>query len=56
MSLSYREKYLTKTFNQLQEKLNNTYEHIFDGEFKEAKKLINSISYDLKQIKKQMEQ
>ncbi len=55
MPLEYRERYLIRTFNHMHDKLNNAFEKISDGEFEECKGTINSLIYDLKEIKKRME-
>jgi ribosomal protein S17E len=55
MALSSRQAYLEKTFNRMHDKLNDAYEHVFDGEFEDGKNTINSLIYDLRQMKKSME-
>lgn len=55
MSILQREKYLTSVFNRMHDKLNNAYEDIYDGEFEDCKEGINSLIYDLRQLKKTME-
>jgi ribosomal protein S17E len=55
MALSSRQKYLSTTFDRMHEKLNDAYEHVFDGEFEECKNTVNSLIYDLRQLKKSMQ-
>ena len=54
MSAENRHNYLNKTFNELHRKLNNAYEEIYDGEFEECNNTLNSIIYDIREIKKIM--
>jgi hypothetical protein len=55
MALSSRQTYLAKTFDNMHDKLNNAYEEAFDGEFEQCKNTVNSLIYDLRQLKKSME-
>jgi ribosomal protein S17E len=54
MALYSRQKYLNDTFDKMHNKLNNAYEHVFDGEFEQCKNTVNSLIYDLRQLKKSM--
>lgn len=55
MESSPRQKYLVSTFKRMHDKLNNAFEYTFDGDFEDCKNTINSLIYDLKQLKKSME-
>ena len=55
MSISQRQKYLDGVFNRMHDKLNDAYEEIYEGEFEACKETINSLIYDLRQLKKAME-
>lgn len=55
MKSTPRQKYLISTFNRMHEKLDNAYEYVFDGEFEKCKNTVNSLIYDLKQLKKSMQ-
>jgi len=55
MSVLQRERYLNNVFNRMHDKLNNAYEDIYDGDFEDCKEVINSLIYDLRQLKKTME-
>jgi hypothetical protein len=55
MALASRQTYLNKTFDKMHDKLNDAYEHAFDGEFEQCKNTVNSLIYDLRQLKKSME-
>jgi ribosomal protein S17E len=55
MALTSRQTYLAKTFDNMHDKLNNAYEEAFDGEFEQCKNTVNSLIYDLRQLKKSME-
>lgn len=55
MKLTPRKRYLSSTFDKMHDKLNDAFESVFDGDFEDCKMTINSLIYDLKQIKKSME-
>jgi|TARA_B100000497_G_C7651048_1_gene391692 ribosomal protein S17E len=55
MASSSRQVYLNNVFNRMHEKLNDAYEHVFDGDFEESKNTVNSLIYDLRQLKKSMD-
>jgi|TARA_B110000259_G_scaffold29573_1_gene31900 ribosomal protein S17E len=54
MALSSRQTYLNNVFNRMHEKLNDAYEDVFDGDFEQSKNTVNSLIYDLRQLKKSM--
>ena len=54
MKLTPRKRYLSSTFDKMHDKLNDAFESVFDGDFEDCKMTINSLIYDLKQIKKSM--
>lgn len=55
MTLETRHKYLTNVFDRLHDKLDDAFETIYDGDFEDCKNTVNSLIYDLKQLKKTME-
>tara|TARA_A100001201_G_C4081989_1_gene199261 strand:- start:596 stop:766 length:171 start_codon:yes stop_codon:yes gene_type:complete len=55
MAATSREQYLVNVFNKMHSKLDSAFEDVFDGEFDECKNTINSLIYDLKDLKKTME-
>ena len=55
MESTPRQKYLTSTFDRMHDTLNNAFEYIFDGDFEDCKNTVNSLIYDLRQLKKSME-
>lgn len=55
MDITPRQRYLNKAFDRMHDKLNDAFEHVFDGEFEECKNTVNSLIYDLRQLKKSME-
>jgi len=55
MESTPRQKYLTSTFDRMHDKLNDAFEYIFDGDFEDCKNTVNSLIYDLRQLKKSME-
>lgn len=55
MALRQRETYLIKTFNILHDKLNEVFEGVTDGNFEESRNTINSLIFDLKELKKNTE-
>jgi hypothetical protein len=54
MSAENRHNFLTNTFDDLHRKLNNAYEEVYDGEFDKGNNTLNSIIYDIREIKKIM--
>lgn len=54
MSAENRHNFLTNTFDDLHRKLNNAYEEVYDGEFEKGNNTLNSIIYDIREIKKIM--
>lgn len=53
--LIQRETYLIKTFDSLHDKLNDVFEDVSDGNFEASRNTINSLIYDLKELKKNTE-
>ena len=53
--LIQRETYLIKTFDVLHDKLNDVFESVSDGNFEDSRNSINSLIYDLKELKKNTE-
>lgn len=53
--LKQRETYLIKTFDKLHDKLNDVFEGVSDGNFEDSRNSINSLIYDLKELKKNTE-
>lgn len=54
MSAEHRHTFLTNTFDSLHQKLNQAFEEIYDGEFDECNNTLNSIIYDIREVKKVM--
>ncbi len=55
MAITSRERYIMNVFTKMHSKLDSAFEDVFDGEFDECKNTINSLIYDLKDLKKSME-
>jgi len=55
MAIAHREQYLIRTFNDMHDKLTDAFEEISDGDFDDCKNTINSLIYDLREVKKRME-
>lgn len=55
MLITPRQKYLTSTFDRMHKKLDDAYESVFEGDFNDCKNTVNSLIYDLRQLKKSME-
>ena len=53
--LIQRETYLIKTFDRLHDKLNDVFESVSDGNFEDSRNSINSLIFDLKELKKNTE-
>jgi predicted translin family RNA/ssDNA-binding protein len=54
MSSENRLNYLNNVFNNIHQKLNNAFEEIHDGEFEQGQNTLNSIIYDVRELKKTM--
>jgi hypothetical protein len=55
MELPHRHKYLSSRFDRMHDKLNDAFEEVYEGDFECCRNTINSLIYDLRQIKKSME-
>jgi hypothetical protein len=55
MAIEHRQKYLIRIFNGMHDKLTEAFEEVSDGEFDQCKNTINSLIYDLKDVKKRMQ-
>ena len=54
MSSHNRLIFLNKTFETIHQKLNEAFEDIYEGDFDSGQNKINSIIYDLRDLKKTM--
>lgn len=54
MSSENRLNYLNKSFDKIHQKLSDAFEDIVDGDFEEGQNTLNSVIYDIREIKKIM--
>ena len=54
MSSENRLNFLTNSFDNIHQKLNDAFEEIADGDFEDGQNTLNSIIYDVREIKKIM--
>lgn len=54
MSAEDRHNYLVNTFDSLHQKLNAAFEEIYDGNFDACQNTLNSVIYDIREVKKIM--
>jgi len=54
MSTQNRLNYLNQTFEKIHQKLDDAFEEILDGDFEEGQNTLNSIIYDVRDLKKTM--
>lgn len=54
MSSKDRYNFLSNTFDNIHRKLNDAFEEIHDGDFEDGQNTLNSIIYDIRELKKTM--
>lgn len=54
MSSENRLNYLSESFQNIHQKLNDAFEEVADGDFEDGQNTLNSIIYDVREIKKIM--